>query len=232
MSLLKRLFTHSLRRPHTSAHTHEHHREAALRDTVASRLLSRRLTVPRAVLRLGLCVSQIASPALLCTRSTDRHTRCPHAGNPILSIQTMSADRALQLVAALLPLFTSLPSGALADPVAIGCGDIGAAAMVHGQPSAISISTVGAFVLLSSGLPHVLAQSTAQASTLSPTGFKPPRPQHREPRAPPTVGWIDTVEDPIDVRVRSRRCSSHDQCGYDASAETHTYCDNAMNCYQ
>ena len=46
----------------------------------------------------------------------------------------MPAERALQLVAALLPLFTPLPWGALADPVTadIGCGDTAAAAVRAG----------------------------------------------------------------------------------------------------
>ena len=46
----------------------------------------------------------------------------------------MPAERALQLAAALLPLFTPLPRGALADPVTadIGCGDTGAAAVGAG----------------------------------------------------------------------------------------------------
>ena len=50
----------------------------------------------------------------------------------------MPAERALQLVAALLPLFTPLPGGALADPVTadIGCGDTAAAAAVRAGGSA------------------------------------------------------------------------------------------------
>ena len=46
----------------------------------------------------------------------------------------MPAERALQLAAALLPLFTPLPRGALADTVTadIGCGDTAAAAVRAG----------------------------------------------------------------------------------------------------
>ena len=46
----------------------------------------------------------------------------------------MPAERALQLVAALLPLFTPLPWGALADPVTanVDCGDTAAAAVRAG----------------------------------------------------------------------------------------------------
>ena len=46
----------------------------------------------------------------------------------------MPAERALQLVAALLLLFTPLPWGALADPATtdIGCGDTAAAAVRAG----------------------------------------------------------------------------------------------------